>query len=252
MAADADPAAALELVLGLQDLDTSIAQLVHRRATLPERQELASTEAALADVDLRAREVEAERSGLARRQSDLENQISSAAARRQSLEQRLYAARGTPARDLQAMDEEVRQLQHRGEEMEEAELEVMVALEPLDAALASLAADRASMSAAALALGDALALSERTIDAELAEERAARASVAAKVPSELRQRYESLRARLGGTGAARLVGNRCSGCHLELPAMEVDRIRHLPPGAAVTCEQCGRILVPSQAPGAPD
>jgi uncharacterized protein len=251
MAAEADPAAALEGLLTLQDLDTSIAQLHHRRASLPERRDLADTEAALADVERRAREVDVERSELVRRQTDLESRISSAATRRHSLEQRLYAARGAPARDLQAMDEEIRQLQHRGEEMEEAELEIMVALEPLDAVLASLGADRERLSFAAGALREALAGSEAEIDAELEEQQAARASAAAGVPDDLRQRYESLRARLGGTGAARLVGNRCSGCHLELPAMEVDRIRHLSPGAVVTCEQCGRILVPAQPPGPP-
>jgi predicted nucleic acid-binding Zn-ribbon protein len=42
---------------------------------------------------------------------------------------------------------------------------------------------------------------------------------------------------------ARLVGNHCDGCHLTLPAMELDRIRHLPEDELVTCEQCGRILV---------
>ena len=44
-------------------------------------------------------------------------------------------------------------------------------------------------------------------------------------------------------GAARLVGGSCSGCHLVLPSMEVDRIRKAPPDAVITCDQCGRILV---------
>ena len=47
-----------------------------------------------------------------------------------------------------------------------------------------------------------------------------------------------------GTGAARLIKNRCDGCHLELSSVEVERIRALPPGEVATCEQCGRILVP--------
>ena len=55
--------------------------------------------------------------------------------------------------------------------------------------------------------------------------------------------YERLRAKLGGVGAARLVGPRCSGCHLTLPATELDRLRKGSPDALVFCDQCGRILI---------
>jgi predicted nucleic acid-binding Zn-ribbon protein len=44
-------------------------------------------------------------------------------------------------------------------------------------------------------------------------------------------------------GAARVVGSSCGGCHLTLPATELDRIRRAEPDALVTCDQCGRILV---------
>ena len=68
-------------------------------------------------------------------------------------------------------------------------------------------------------------------------------AAAAGVPPELLARYEALRAKLGGTGAARVVGGSCGGCHLVLPSMEVDRIKKAPPDAVITCDQCGRILV---------
>ncbi len=235
----------LELLVELQDLDTAISQLQHRRAALPERQELASLSATLADVGRAAAGIQGSRSELVERQQGLEADISATAARRESLEQRMYAARGTPARDLQAMDEEVRHLRQRREQLEDAELEVMVALEPLDAELASLDARGAELRAQAERARRALGEAEADIDKELAVQLPARELVADALPEELRSRYESLRARLGGTGAARLVGSRCSGCHLELPSMEVDRIRHLPEGTVVTCEQCGRILVPT-------
>lgn len=244
-----DAAAALGSLIHLQDLDTAITQLQHRRAALPARQQLAELTTALARVDRRAREVGASRDELARQQAALEQQLASTVGRREAIERRMYAARGAASRDLQAMDEEIRQLQHRGEEMEDAELELMVALEPLDAELATLAGERRRLEADAASLAEAVASGEAEIDRELAEQAAARETAAAALPAELLQRYEALRARLGGTGAARLVGNRCSGCHLELPAMEVDRIHRLPPGVVVTCEQCGRILVPHTGTG---
>ena len=67
----------------------------------------------------------------------------------------------------------------------------------------------------------------------------------AQLPPALYERYELLRARLKGTGAARLIGNHCDGCHLELSAGEVERIRATTPDRVATCDQCGRILVPT-------
>jgi hypothetical protein len=64
------------------------------------------------------------------------------------------------------------------------------------------------------------------------------------VRDDLLARYEQLRSKLGGTGAARLVGASCSGCHLTLSSMELDRVRKAASDAVITCEQCGRILVP--------
>lgn len=237
----------LQLLLGVQDLDLTLTQLERRRATLPERQQVAEADGRLASLATRTAGLEEERGALAARQAELEEQIRAITARREAIEQRMYAARGTAARDLQAMDEEVRHLTARRAELEEDELEVMVAMEPLDADLAAAAGERSEVSSVAAAAQGDLSAAEAVVDAELGTVTAARAAAAAAVPGDLLDRYETLRARMGGIGAARLVGNRCSGCHLELPAREVDRIRRLPPGTVVTCDQCGRILVPTVA-----
>jgi len=119
----------------------------------------------------------------------------------------------------------------------------MVALEPFDAELVAIAARQTELAeAAAEAAGD-LAKAEAAIDAELAAAGEARDAAAAGIPDALMATYERLRGRLGGIGAARLVGSSCGGCHLVLSATEVDRIRREPADALVTCEHCGRILV---------
>ena len=83
------------------------------------------------------------------------------------------------------------------------------------------------------------------IDAALAEAAGARSAEAALLPTALSDRYETLRTRLKGTGAARLIRSHCDGCHLELSSGEVEKIRALPPGEVATCEQCGRISMPA-------
>jgi predicted nucleic acid-binding Zn-ribbon protein len=89
-----------------------------------------------------------------------------------------------------------------------------------------------------------LALGEASIDDEAATIRVARDELAKQIAPELAGSYERLRAKLGGIGAAHLVGGACSGCHLQLPAGELDRLRRAPADSVVYCDQCGRILVP--------
>jgi predicted nucleic acid-binding Zn-ribbon protein len=238
----------LALLLEVQDLDTAISQLQHRQANMAERRQLAEVEATLAALERRAAELAASQQSLLAREAELEEQIESVAARRKALQDRLYADRGSAARDLQAMDAEIHHLADRRSEIEERELELMVEQEPVDAELAKVADERAQLEAAAGSLRAAVAVADTVAATELSTLEASRALMAARLPADLHERYDSLRAHLGGVGAARLVGNRCDGCHLELPSAEVDRIRHLAPGTYVTCDQCGRILVRAAGP----
>jgi len=233
----------LDTLIRVQDLDISISQLEHRLATLAERRDLEALEATVAGLDRRAAELGAQRRVFVDRQAEIEEQIAGLTARRSTLEERLYADRGSASRDLQAIEAEVRHLTQRRSDLEEIELGLMEDQEPVDAALAEVAWSRAESVASAEGRRAALAAAEGAVEAELAEVIAMRAVAARGLPTDLGDRYEVLRARLGGIGAARLVGNRCEGCHLELPSKEVDRIRHLPADTVVTCDQCGRILV---------
>ena len=157
----------------------------------------------------------------------------------------MYAATSSSGRDLQAMNDEVRHLTERRAELEEVELVAMLEQDPVDAELAALRDSMAPLEAQADELRARIAEEQREIDAAIAAAATTRAAEAAQLPTPLADRYETLRARLKGTGAARLVKNRCDGCHLELSSVEVEKIRALPPGEVATCEQCGRILVPA-------
>ena len=177
-------------------------------------------------------------------QKELEEQIAGISERRSVIEKRMYAATSSSGRDLQAMNDEVRHLTDRRAELEELELVAMLDQDPIDAELAALHERAAPLEAQAEELRRQVAEGQAEIDAALGEAVGARAAEAALLPTALADRYETLRARLKGTGAARLVGSHCDGCHLELSSVEVEKIRALPPGEVATCEQCGRILVP--------
>jgi hypothetical protein len=232
-------------LLAVQDLDTSITQMEHRRNALAETSGLVAVESELATLGAEQADATGRRAALTATQNGLEEQIAGITERRDLVEKRLYAATSSSARDLQAMNEEVKHLTDRRAELEELELVTMLEADPIDAELAALRERIAPLEVKAKELMDEVEQERLEIDAAIASAAGTRAAEAAQLPSALSDRYEALRSRLKGTGAARLIGSHCDGCHLELPSMEVERIRALPPGEVATCEQCGRILIPT-------
>jgi len=235
----------LDHLLAVQDFDTSITQLQHRRDALVEASGLAGVERQVASLGAERADATARRGVLTATQKDLEEQIAAISERREHIEKRMYAATSSSGRDLQAMNEEVRHLTQRRAELEELELVAMLEQDPIDAELAVLRERGAPLEAQAAELRRQVAEGQVEIEAALAGAIRSRAAEAALLPTALSDRYETLRARLKGTGAARLVGSHCDGCHLELSSVEVEKIRALPPGEVATCEQCGRLLVPT-------
>lgn len=232
-----------EALLGLQEHDTSIDQLEHRLATLPERTALAEVGAALvAATESRAR-VQARRDELARDQKRIEDEVALVEAKAAEVDGTLYGGSVTSPKELQALQDEFAALKRRQGELEDRVIEVMEAAEPVDEELAGLDSHLATLAADEVAAAGALAAVEAAVTAELETARAERAGLVAEVPVDLLAEYERLRPQYGGVAVARLVGANCQGCHLALASAELDRVRHQPPDALVHCEECGRILV---------
>lgn len=233
----------LEVLLEVQQHDTHIDQLEHRRRALLERAELATLEAEVAALERQLGDVGG-RLGEARAQQDKhEADLAATETRIAEVDRRLYDGSVTASRDLQAMADEVASLKRRRSLLEDEVLASMEQLEPLDREQAELSAQRTELDARCSALRAAIAEAESSIETELSAERELRTRAASPLPSDLLATYERLRARLGGVGAARLEHGMCTGCHLTLPSSELERIKREPPDAVVLCDQCGRILI---------
>jgi predicted nucleic acid-binding Zn-ribbon protein len=230
-------------LLSVADLDVEIDRQRHRRATLPERAELVAIVSELSSLDDARRSVAAERDEVAGRQATLESELAATEHRIREVERRLYGGEVSAARELQAMSADVEGLRARSSDLEDRGLAALEEREPLDAAVDSVDEEIAAHLAQRGAVEQSLAAAEAEVDDRLSDLGAERTAATAQVPAELLERYEQIRRRVGGAGAARLVSGRCDGCHLALPAVEVDRLRHLDPDVMVTCDQCGRILV---------
>jgi uncharacterized protein len=235
--------AAFEALLQLQDEDSAVDALEHRRATLPARQELAAHERALTQLAAKERDAIATRSAYEARLSNLANEVSEIVTRASRIDDRLRSGQAGSFRDEEAMAVEMGNLERLRRELDDEQLVVMEAIEPLEAELALLADSRDVEESGILRVRTELARAENEIDSEIAEHRSRREAIAATIPDDLSADYERLRKRLEGVGVARVIGGMCGGCHLMLSATELDRLRHAPETVVIHCEQCGRILV---------
>lgn len=228
-------------LLDVQAHDTRLAQLEHRRRTLPEHAELeglAARARALDDERVAARTaVDDLQRELTKAEADVE-QVRQRAARNRS---RLDSGQGT-AKDLQALQSEIESLAARQGVLEDAELEVMERMETATADL-----DRVQLEAGELDARVAEVTRSRdealaAVEAEEADVSRQRTDAAAGLSTELMALYERIRTNTG-MGAARLYQRRCEGCRLELNTTDLGRLRDAAEDAVVRCEECGRILV---------
>jgi predicted nucleic acid-binding Zn-ribbon protein len=231
-----------DVLLSVQEHDTAVDQLVHRRAHLPSRGELDAAMGELGALERATADVESQRHELARAQQKLEDEIASLTDRATQHDKTLYSGTIGNPRELQALQDEIGSLKRRISQLEDQELELMEQIEPLDADLSRSARRRAELDESAAALRAQIAEEEIEIEADLERVRAERAAIAGEVDPELLVEYDRLRPQSGGIAIARMVGGSCGGCHLSLSAVEVDRIKKLPPEAPAHCEECGRLL----------
>jgi len=232
-----------EPLLAVQEHDTRVDQLSHRAEHLPERARLGEVGERTAALDRRLATVQERRGELARSQQRLEDEVASLTARADQAEKQLYSGAVSNPRELQALQDDVASIRRRIGQLEDDELEILELSEPVDAELAELGAERERLVAEQAQVESELAEAEADITTELATVRAEREKAAEAVDAALWSEYDTLRSQLGGVAIARLVGTTCQGCHLALPAVEVDRIRKLALDEVVHCEECGRLLV---------
>jgi predicted nucleic acid-binding Zn-ribbon protein len=238
----ADPGSQQRL-LDLQALDSALAQLQHRRRTLPEHAELArlrveqqSTASDLVAADTVVSDLELEQT---KAEFDLEP------VRERLVRNRRRIADGSisDAKALASMVAEVDHLKKRIGDLEDAELEVM---EQLESAIAT----RERLRARAVELEDAVAQATTrrdeqltALDGEISQRRAERGEIVPEIDKTLLGLYDKVAASHGGVGAAELRARRCTGCQLEVNAADLGTFAAAADDEVLRCEECSRILV---------
>ena len=234
-----------EALLIVQELDTTLDQLDHRKAGLPERAALADAQRRLDAIAGRSAEAQAARDELGRQSKRIEDEVALLDEKIAQEEDKLYKSGMTSAKDAQMLQEEIASLSRHKVDLEDRIIELMEQAEPVDGELASAAADSETVEGEMAELRAALDAGESEIDGEIDDVSGRRAEVAAQGEAALLDEYAKRRSQMDGVGVASFSGGRCHGCPLNLlhPAVETDRINHAPADADIHCDESSRILV---------
>jgi predicted nucleic acid-binding Zn-ribbon protein len=227
-------------LLDLQSVDTALAQLAHRRKTLPE----------LAEIETVAREISALQDERVRAQvavddldrdiSRFEKDIEQVRLRKDRDQQRLDA--GGAMREIEGLQHELATLNRRQSELEDSELELMEQRESAERTLGEI---NVRLSAAVERREAAEKRRDETYAEMLKEEefkKSSRAPLANDLPADLVALYDKIRLD-SGLGAALVKQGRCGGCRIELYGADLARVKAAPADEVVRCEECRRIMV---------
>ena len=232
----------MDALFAVQTEDTDIRRLERRRAALAERARVAEVARARQEVVSRRDVVASERDELARREKRVEDEVALLEEKIAGEEQRLYHGSLTSPKEAQALQDEIASLRRRLDGLESDAIELLVETEPLDEAMAALDAELAEVDRQAGAADEALAAAEAEITASLEAARDRRAAAAAELPADVLARYERLVPTFEESTVVHFGGGNCQGCPSAMPAVEVDRVRGLPPGEITDCQECGRLV----------
>lgn len=233
----------VEALRALMEADRWIERVRVQRDHLAEAAELATVEdelralagalgearAAQAPVRTAYEDAARESERLRRRESELSTALGSSTAN---------------ARDLAALQKEVSHLRERLGEAEDRELELLLAVEPLDEVVRAVRERAQPAARRREELRATIGTLQASLDDEVTALRRDRGALADAVEARLRARYDDALIRSGTSGAAQVVEGRCDGCRLRLSPLDLDRWKGQAPGSFLDCPSCGRLLLP--------
>lgn len=230
-------------LLDLQGADTALAQLAHRRRTLPEHAEIARLDGTRRRLASDLVGADTAVSDLQRDQDRAENELEP--VRERLIRNRRRIADGSVAdpKALSSLVEEVAHLERRINTLEEAELAVMEQLETAAEARERLRREAAELAQQLAGLEAKRATQLRELAAQTADRQQVRDQTAGLIPAALLTLYDKIGASHAGVGAAELRRRRCTGCQLDINAADLRVFAAAPVDEVLRCEECGRILV---------
>ena len=217
--------------------DIAISQAQHRLAHLPEsttyqlaKSASANAIAELAALDKRSADAGAQITGLEKQAHEIDSTL----ARLNKQMKTIIAPR-----EAEALQHEIATCTTNRSALDDSELELLEIVEQCDKASVALGS-HVELTREALAVAEqALRAARATVNAEIAQLVEQRSAQSLVVSPSLLSIYDAKRKHRPDGAVSKLNGPTCSGCHLDLPTSEIDRLHKLPADELPECPHCG-------------
>ena len=232
------------MLVELQELDTRLAQLSHRFATLPEHKKISEVRGEEEKLEEQLDEIMIELKVLRQSQIDREAEVQGLEDKIAKSTSALYGGAITSPKDATAMQSEIESISRRQAILEDQIIELMEQIEPFALEEAEIEAQRRVGGEKLHHLEEQLAVAQAEIEVEQLAASTERTQIEERAGNDLVALYERNRTRMGDhTAVGRLVGTSCGACFLGISAVEIDRIRRLPSNEPSECPECGALLI---------
>ena len=228
---------ALHDLYAVQLTDIAISQAQHRLAHLPESAsyQLAKTSsqnaiAELATLDKESSDAGNEIAGLEKQAHEIDSTLA-----------RLHKQMKTiiAPREAEALQHEITTCQDNRSALDDRELELLEVVERCDKESVALGSRVESTREALAAAEQLLRAARAAVHAEIAHLTEQRSAQSLVVPPSLLSTYDAKRKHRPDGAVSKLNGPTCSGCHLDLPTSEINRLHKLPADELPECPHCG-------------
>ncbi len=228
---------ALHDLYAVQLTDIAISQAQHRLAHLPESASYqfakSASQKAIADlaaIDKQSTDAGTEIAGLEKQAHEIDATL----ARLNKQMKTIIAPR-----EAEALQHEITTCANNRSALDDRELELLEVVERCDKESVAVGS-RVESTREALASAEQLLRAARAaVNAEIAHLSEQRSAQSLVVSPSLLSTYDAKRKHRPDGAVSKLNGPTCSGCHLDLPTSEIDRLHKLPADELPECPHCG-------------
>ena len=230
------------LLLELQNVDSTIARLKHRRDAHPAHRTLAELQGRFTDLKRAAVAQSAVISDI-QRQVDRLDQETTKVRDRRSLQQGRLDRNEVPLRDFSPMQHEIQRMDQRISDLEGEQLEAEERLEAATRAAESMKRDATGIAQDVEKAKQQFAADMLEVDQELVKAEAHRAQLIPRIPAELVNEYEQAQRAHGVLAVVEVRDGRVMGGGADFSPVEMERIRTLEADEMYWGEETGQIVV---------
>ena len=228
---------ALHDLYAVQLTDIAISQAQHRLAHLPESASYqfakSASQKAIADlaaIDKQSTDAGTEIAGLEKQAHEIDATL----ARLNKQMKTIIAPR-----EAEALQHEITTCANNRSALDDRELELLEVVERCDKESVAIGSRVESTREALVSAEQLLRAARAAVNAEIAHLSEQRSAQSLVVSPSLLSTYDAKRKHRPDGAVSKLNGPTCSGCHLDLPTSEIDRLHKLPADELPECPHCG-------------